>query len=76
MSAHLGTVLLRVLVGLLVGVGGALIARYPEASYAVRTAWKHDDVSLSEAGRRDQRLMGTVIVAVGVGVALSGLFAL
>lgn len=76
MTDHVGPALLQLLFGVMVGLSGALIVRYPDASYAIRTAWKHDDASLSDRGRTDQRLMGAVLVVVGLGIAMRGVYAL
>lgn len=74
MGFHVGSASVYILAGILVSLAGALVIRYPEASYAVRTAWKHDDASLSSSGRTDQRVMGGIIFLIGVGLILQGAF--
>lgn len=68
MTTQSGPVFLYLISGVLLCILGALVAKYPEASYAIRTAWKHDDVSVSERGLTDQRLMGVVTVVIGLGI--------
>ena len=72
MTGHVGPAVLHILFGVVVGISGALVVRYPDASYAIRTAWKHDDASLSDRGRTDQRLMGAVLLVVGLALVLRG----
>lgn len=74
MSFHAGGTSVFILVGLLVSLAGVLVIRYPEASYAVRTAWKHENPSLSSSGRTDQRVMGGIVLLIGVGLVLHGAF--
>jgi len=76
MTDHVGSAVLHLLFGFVVGLSGALIVRYPDATYAIRTAWKHDDASLSDRGRTDQRLMGAVLLLVGLAVVLRGVSSL
>ena len=73
MTDHVGSAVLHLLFGFVVGLSGALIVRYPDATYAIRTAWKHDDASLSDRGRTDQRLMGAVLLVVALGIVFRGL---
>jgi uncharacterized protein YjeT (DUF2065 family) len=68
----LGT-LLFVLIGGFVCVVGILTVRYPEASYAIRTAWKHDDVALSNHGQADQRGFGIVLTLLGIIIIYVGI---
>lgn len=68
MSTHGGSPLLYLVAGVVLSLIGALIVRYPEDSYLVPTAWKHDEASLSSAGRTDQRLMGAVVLLIGIGL--------
>lgn len=73
MSSHGEGAVIYVVAGVLLIVVGALVVRYPEETYALRTAWKHDgDVSLAEGGRTDQRLMGGIVALVGLGLLLAG----
>ena len=62
------TTLFRVGMGAVVSVLGLLVVRYPERSYAIRTAWKHDDPSLSDGGRRDQIGVGLIVFLIGLGI--------
>jgi len=64
--------LLHVLVGALLAIGGVWIAAYPQRSYEIRTAWKHEDPDLTGGGRLDQRLMGVLFAVLGLGVAVAG----
>jgi hypothetical protein len=57
-----GTLLLG---GFVTGVG-AITILYPEASYRIRTAWKHEEVTLSSRGRSDQKGLGVVLTLLGI----------
>jgi len=72
-SSHPGIVLVYVLSGVVISLVGGLVVQYPEASYAIRTSWKHDDPSLSSRGRTDQRVIGAVIMLIGIGIILMGI---
>ena len=61
-----GVGVVSVVAGLFVGLVGILVVRYPQASYSVRTGWKHEDPELTDRGRRDQRLVGVILVFVGL----------
>lgn len=61
----------RLGVGAVVTTLGLLVVRYPERSYAVRTAWKHDDPSLSEGGRTDQIGLGLIVCVLGLGIMVA-----
>lgn len=73
MSDHAVGGLVYILSGIVISLFGALVVRYPEASYTIRAGWKHDDASLSSRGHTDQRMMGVVITLIGVGIILMGI---
>jgi len=58
----------RILLGVVVSSIGLAVVRYPQRAYAIRTAWKHDDPSLSAGGRRDQIGVGLVVFLIGLGL--------
>lgn len=63
----------RVAAGAVICLAGALVLRYPEASYALGAGWKQDEPTLSGAGRTDQRLHDLVVVGIGLWVVVWGL---
>jgi hypothetical protein len=73
MASQIIGMLFSVLIGGFVCVVGILTIRYPEASYAIRTAWKHDDVSLSSRGRTDQRWLGVILTVLGIIIIYVGI---
>lgn len=73
MASQIIGMLFSVLIGGFVSAVGILTVRYPEASYAIRTAWKHDDVTLSSRGRTDQRWLGIVLTILGVVIIYVGI---
>lgn len=73
MSGGIISTVFSVLIGGFVSAVGILTIRYPEASYAVRTAWKHEDATLSSSGRTDQRGLGLVFTLLGLVIIYVGL---
>lgn len=68
----LSTVAVLLLGGFVSSVGVVTIL-YPEASYRIRTAWKHEEVALSSRGRSDQKGMGIVLTLLGIVIMYVGI---